>query len=119
MTSYSSILIDFIKPLLNGRESEADFLQKAQAGMMAWNHVVSDENNLHLEEELMEMYRQLTTASPKAKDQVNSLVLRKLQYFGKHQQLIIRVESRIKQQGNRTLYVESIEADAFRQLIRT
>lgn len=117
MTSYSRILIDFIKPLLNGRESEADFLLKAQAGMMAWNHVVSDEHKLPLEAELDQVYQLITRDHPEAVARLNMLVIRKLMYFNKYQQFILKVESRKRSEGTRTLYVESIEAEKFRKLL--
>lgn len=117
MTSYSRILIDFIKPLLNGRESEADFLQKAQAGMMAWNHVVSDEHQLPLEAALNEVYVRMTKEYPDVVAKLNMLVIRKVMYFNRYQQFIIKVESRKQKAGTRTLYVESIEAEKFRELL--
>lgn len=116
MTSYSRILIDFIKPLLNGRESEADFLLKARSGMLAWNHVVTDEHKLPVEVELKELYEQLTKTHPDAVANLNMLVIRKLMYFSGYHQFIVKVESRKKPEGSRTLYVESIEADKFRKL---
>ncbi|MHB1279103.1 MAG: hypothetical protein ACYC1Q_11985 [Bacteroidia bacterium] len=116
MTSYSRILIDFIKPLLNGRESEADFLLKARSGMIAWNHVVTDEHKLPVELELKQLYEQLTQAHPDAIANLNMLVIRKLMYFSGYHQFIVKVESRKKPEGSRTLYVESIEADKFRKL---
>jgi len=54
--SYSSVLIQFIKPLLDGSETEKDYLMKAKMGMIAWNSHVSDQSKLPYNKEMKAIF---------------------------------------------------------------
>lgn len=109
--SYSGLLIKFIEPLLNGDESDEEFLAKAKIGQIAWNHSVSDENNLLLDSEMKAALKTLISLYPDLKETMNMLVIRKAIEFGKYKQFIFKVENRHKSNGTVNMYVESAPAD--------
>lgn len=109
--SYSNLLIKFIEPLINGLEDEEAFLTKAKIGMIAWNFHVSDSNELPYDKETKEILLKITKNDKEAKDILNSLVMRKQTRFSKYNQFIFRVKIRTKNDGTKTLYVESAPAD--------
>lgn len=113
--SYPSLLIKFIEPLLNGDESDEEFLAKAKIGQLAWNHSVSDENNLPLDSEMKNALQKFISMYPEQKEILNMLVLRKAMEFQEHQQFIFTVENRYKKDGTVNLYVESAPADKIRK----
>jgi hypothetical protein len=91
--SYSSLLIKFIEPLLNGDESDEEFLAKAKIGQIAWNHSVSDENDLPLDSEMKAALKKFITMYPDLKKTMNMLVIRKAMEFGEYKQFIFKVEN--------------------------
>ncbi len=113
--SYSGLLIKFIEPLLNGDESDEEFLAKAKIGQIAWNHSVSDENNLSLNSEMENALKKFISMYPDLKETLNMLVLRKAMEFQEHQQFIFKVENSNKPDGTVNLYVESAPANKIRK----
>lgn len=109
--SYSSILIEFIDPLLTGQEDEIDFLNKAKLGQVAWNFSVSDANNLPYDDLHKSILLDMTKRDPKLKETLNMLVRRKALKYSHYNQFIFRVEIRENNQGQKTLYAESAPAE--------
>lgn len=113
--SYSTLLLDFIEPLLNVTETEDELSDKAKAGMMAWNFHVSDLNELSNDDHYKEIILKLTTDYAEANEILNSLVIRKQMYFSHYNQFILKVEIKAKSDGSKTLYVESANADKIKK----
>ncbi|MBC7381547.1 MAG: hypothetical protein H7296_00970 [Bacteroidia bacterium] len=109
--SYSSILIDFISPLLNNREDTEQFLMKAKAGMIVWNYVVVEQTNLPFKREMQLGLRKANASFPDFKVTLDTLVARKTLLYADHLQFIVKVESRVKPNGSVNLYVESVPVD--------
>ncbi len=109
--SYSSVLLKFIKPLLDGNETAEDYLMKARMGMIAWNHHVSDQNQLPYDKEMKAILKQMTSLNSEGKKILNMLVLRKEAEFPQYKQFLAKVELRTKSDDTTTLYVESIPVD--------
>jgi hypothetical protein len=114
--SYSSVLIDFIHPLLTGDESDDEFLQKARIGQIAWNFAVSDKAGLATDDKMKEVLKGITGQYPDARETLNTLVMRKHDFFFDYDQIILTVEKREKPDGNTTLYVESAPASVLKDL---
>jgi hypothetical protein len=104
--SYSSILIEFIKPLLKGNEDDNEFLAKAKAGMIAWNLCVFDSTNLPMDGLTKKILWNVKTRNPFGADLFDKLAERKALLFPDHNQFIFKVELREKPDGSKTLYVE-------------
>jgi len=109
--SYSSILIQFIEPLLNGSETEEEYLMKAKMGIIAWNYHVSDQNKLPYDKEMKSILKQMTKTNSEGGKILNLLVLRKEANFINYKQLLTKVEIRRKSDNSTTLYVESFPVD--------
>lgn len=109
--SYSNILIKFIQPILDGSETEEDYLAKAKAGMIAWNYHLSDQNQLPYDDEMKAILKQITSENSEGKEMLNKLVLRKEMEFSQYQQFLAKVEIRTKPDDSKTLYVESYPID--------
>ncbi|WP_339923495.1 hypothetical protein [uncultured Cyclobacterium sp.] len=109
--AYSSILIQFIQPLLNGSETENEYLTKAKMGIIAWNYHVSDQNKLPYNKEMKSILKQMTKANYEGRKMLNLLVSRKEAKFNNYKQLLTNVEIRRKPDNSATLYVESYPAD--------
>lgn len=110
--SYSSILIDFINPLLTGKEDEYEFLAKAKLGQMAWNFSVSDLNKLPFDNIHKEIFLiTLKQYDKELKETLNMLVMRKGIKFSQYNQFIFNIEMRTNKYGQKTLYAESAPAD--------
>jgi len=109
--SYSNILINFIQPILDGSETEEDYLAKAKLGMIAWNYHLSDQNNLPYDDEMKAILKDMTDQNREGKEMLNKLVLRKEMEFSQYQQFLAKVEIRTKSDGSKTLYVESYPID--------
>lgn len=105
--SYSTILIEFIDPLLSGEEDEDEFLMKAKAGMIAWNFCVADMENLEIDASMKAILKAVTKENSEAKETLNALVLRKQTLFSQYDQFIFKTEIRRKPDGSASLYVES------------
>lgn len=114
--SYSSLLISFIEPLIDGTEYIDDYLLKARVGMVAWNYHVSDQNKLPYDKEAKAILKMMTAINSEGKKILNELVLRKEKYFSQYNQLIVKVETRVKADNTTTLYVESYPADKLSRL---
>lgn len=114
--SYSSVLIDFIHPLLNGDETDDEFLQKARIGQIAWNFAVSDKAGLTTDAKMKEVLKSITAQYRDSKEILNTLVMRKHDFFFYYDQIILTVEKREKPDGNTTLYVESAPASVLKDL---
>jgi hypothetical protein len=108
--SYSSLLIDFIAPLITGQEDEHEFLEKVKLGQIAWNFSVSDNNHLPYDDIHKTILLSLTERNSNLKDILNKLVARKELKYSQHNQFIFKVELRRKKTGEKTLYVESAPA---------
>ena len=109
--SYSSLLIDFIEPLITGQEDAHEFLDKAKLGQIAWNFNVSDVNELPFDDIHKIIFVNLTQEEPYLKEALNMLVLRKGMKYSMYNQFIFKIEIRTNKLGQRTLYVESANAD--------
>ena len=109
--SYSTILIQFIQPILDGNEDIEEYLTKAQMGMIAWNFHVSDQNKLPYDDIAKAILKKMTKENSEGKRILNQLVLRKEMHFSQYNQLLIKVEIRTKADDSTTLYVESCPVD--------
>lgn len=114
--SYSSLLIEFIGPMLTGQETDEEFLTKAIVGQIAWNFAVSDKAELAMDQYMKEVLRSATEEFEDAQESLNALVLRKEVVFEEYDQLILKVEQRHKPDGSTTLYVESAPASILKKL---
>lgn len=110
--SYSDILLEFIAPLLTGQETEQEIWEKAKAGQMAWNFVVSDQAKIKGDDYVKAVFKQITSAYPEAKEVLDPLVIRKHQHFSQYDQYILIVETRRKTPDEIVLHVESAPAFA-------
>lgn len=108
---YSSILIDFIEPLITGDEDEHEFLDKAMLGQIAWNFSVSDTNDLPFDAIHKQIFNEIASTNSEVKEILNKLVLRRVMKFSQFNQFIFKVEIRENKLGQKTLYVESAPAD--------
>lgn len=111
-TSYSDLLMKFIAPILTGGETELEIWEKAKAGQMAWNFVVSDQAKIKGDHYMKAVLEQVTATYPEAKEILDPLVIRKRQHFSQYDQYILSVETRKKGPGEIILYVESAPAFA-------
>ncbi len=109
--SYSSILIKFIEPLLNGTETEEEYLLKAKMGMVAWNFHVSDQYKLPYDNEMKTILKSMTSENKEGNEILNQLVLRKQMKFLKYNQFILEVKLNYKIDNTITLYVNSVPAE--------
>lgn len=112
--SYSSLLIDFIDPVITGEENEQEFLDKAKLGQIAWNFSVSDMNDLPHDDTHKAIFLTLTQKDAKLKDLLSMLVLRKSVKYSQYNQFIFKIEIRTNKIGQKTLYAESAPADKIR-----
>lgn len=113
MVSYSSVLIKFIAPLLDGKEDKYEFLSKAKVGAIAWNVCVARDNKLNLDDFFKDMIAKKLPPSTQIKSILEFLTARKQMMFSQYQQFIFSVETRNKPDGSISLYVESGPADKF------
>ena len=114
--SYSSLLIEFIEPMLTGHETDEEFLTKAIVGQIAWNYAVSDKAGLAMDGYMKQVLKSVTEQYEDAQESLNALVLRKGVCFEEYDQLILKVEQRHKPDGSTTLYVESAPASILKKL---
>lgn len=112
--SYSSLLIDFIAPLITGQEDEHEFLEKAKLGQIAWNFSVSDLNNLPYDDIHKAIFLGLTERDSKLRETLNMLVLRKGFKYSQHNQFLFKLEIRTNKLGQKTVYVESAPTDGIK-----
>ena len=109
--SYSSLLIKFIDPLLDGTEDHQDFLSKAKFGQIAWNFAVSEKNGLPIDKEIKAIVRQSSAANSEFRIKLDMMIMRKFLEFGEYNQFLFRVENRHKEDGTANLFVESAPVD--------
>lgn len=109
--SYSNLLHQFIEPILDGTEDVEAYLEKAEAGKIAWNFCVSDKAGLTIDSQMKKIIKEITQEFSEAKETLNKLVLRKQMLFSQYDQFIFHVEIREKANGEKTLYVESVPTE--------
>jgi hypothetical protein len=115
--SYSSLLIDFISPILTGQEDELEFLEKAKTGVTAWNFCVSDQAGLAADSGIKIVLEEYLKEAPKwLKEIIDKLVIRKHTDFGKYDQYILLAETRRKPDGSAYLHVESAPVSILKQM---
>ena len=105
--NYSSILYQFIEPMLHGSEDEEEFLAKAKIGMIAWNFNLSDLNELPSDQQTKKILKGVTERNERAKEIFNSLVIRKQTEFPEYNEFIIKVELEARADGSQDLFVET------------
>jgi len=113
MVSFSSVLIEFIDPLLDGKEDKYEFLSKVKVGAIAWNVSVARDNKLNLDDFFKDMMAKKLPPSTQIKGILEFLTVRKQMMFSQYQQFIFSVETRKKPDGSISLCVESGPADKF------
>lgn len=113
--SYSALLVEFIDPLLDGKENDEEFLMKAKAGQIAWNYAISDKHRLPFDIEMKNRLKKLVSIYPEMKETFDMLVIRKGAKFAEFNQYIFTVETRDKIDGSVNLYVESAPADKIKK----
>jgi hypothetical protein len=115
---YSSLLQDFAQPLINGDETPDVVLQKLKVAELIWNHCVAKENQLPIFELLDKAINDSNDRHPEMK--IVCSILRELKNaeFNEYNNYIVKTEYRIKPDGSKTIYVESIPPEIAREIYK-
>lgn len=114
--TYSSVLQDFIKPIVTENETEETYLEKAIAGMLAWNYSLSEKYHLPGYLKMKKSIQDLRIQFPESKSILDLLIKRKAKHFSKYDHYIFKVEVRTKEDGSKTIYVESAPVDKIKSV---
>ncbi len=115
MEPLSEVLLNFIDPLLDGRDDEHTTLSKAKLGQIVWNSCVSDSLNLPIDKEMKRILKMQLVDSPEINKIVNTLTIRKNTLFSHYNNFIFSVELRKKQNGSTALHVISAPVDKIKK----
>ncbi len=110
---YSSILQDFIHPLLNEKDSDDMFLKKFKIAEVIWNYCIAKEFNLPVFAELDKIIYQQNENHKEMKMVFEDFVESKETVFKQYKNFITKIEYRTNTAGAKSLYVESVEPTAF------
>jgi HSP90 family molecular chaperone len=107
--SYSSIIQDFIEPLLPPEDTDEQFLMRMKIAEIIWNYCIAIEFKLPQYEKVVKEMNALNNQIPEMKPLVHLLTERKKNEFYKYKNFITKLEVRTKADGLKTVYVESVE----------
>jgi len=110
---YSSVLQDFIHPLLNEKDTDEIFLSKFKVAEVIWNYCIAKEFHLPVFAELEKIITQQNDLDREMKLVFDTFVESKETYFKQYKNFITKVEYRIKADGSKSLYVESVHPSEF------
>lgn len=109
---YSSILQDFIHPLLNEKDSDEMFLKKFKIAEVIWNYCIAKEFKLVVFAELDKIITEQNKKNREMKMLFDALVESKATDFKQYKNFITKIEYRTNAAGAKSLYVESVDPAA-------
>jgi hypothetical protein len=112
---YSSIIQDFIRPLLNQQDNDELFFKKIKIAEVIWNYCIAKEFNLSVFAELDKHIAEQNKKHKEMKCIFDAFVESKNTDFKCYKNFITKVEYRINANGNKSLYVESIDPEFFKK----
>jgi hypothetical protein len=115
---YSSLLQDFAQPLINGDETPDAVLQKLKVAELIWNHCVARENQLPIFDLLDKAINESNKRHPEMKIVCSILQELKKAEFNEYNNFIVKTEYRIKPDGSKTIYVESISPEMAKEIYK-
>lgn len=113
---YSTILQDFICPLLNANDSDEMLFKKFKLAEIIWNYCIAKEFNLHVFDELKDILSQQNEREKEMKMVFAAFVEIKETEFKKYKNFITKIEYRTSAAGAKSLYVESVDPAAFKKI---
>ena len=115
---YSTLLQDFAEPLINGDETPDAVLQKLKVAELIWNHCVAKENQLPIFDMLDKAINDSNDRHPEMKIVCSILQELKKAEFNEYNNFIVKTEYRIKPDGSKTIYVESIPPEIAKEIYK-
>jgi hypothetical protein len=115
---YSALLQDFAKPLINGDETLDAAMQKNKVAELIWNHCVAKENQLPIFDTLDKAIRESNEQHPEMKYVCFMLQELKKAEYSVYNNFIVTTEYRIKPDGSKTIYVESIPPEIAKEFYK-
>ncbi|MEO6132644.1 MAG: hypothetical protein ABIQ02_12410 [Saprospiraceae bacterium] len=104
--SYSELLTEFIDPLLDGKETESTYLDKAVIGMVAWNYHVAKSADSPFLKHVEEVYLDFRKKKINGSAIMDKLLKRKETMFRQYAQFFVRVDTRPGKDRTPVLHVE-------------
>ena len=115
---YSSLLQDFAQPLINGDETPDAVLQKLKVAELIWNHCVARENQLPIFDMMDKAINDSNKRYPEMKIVCSMLQELKESEFSEYNNTIVKTEYRIKPDGSKTIYVESMTPEIAKEIYK-
>jgi len=113
---YSGVLQDFAEPLFDGSEPQDAILQKLKVAELIWNHCIAEEYQLPVFAALDKAIRESNVMHPEMK--IAFYLMRELKKaeFSEYKNFILKTEYRIKPDGSKSIYVESVAPEIFKSI---
>lgn len=112
---YSTVLQDFIYPLLNADDSDEMLSKKFKLAEIIWNYCIAKEFNLPVFAELENILSQENEKDNEMKMVFAAFVEIKETDFREYKNFITKIEYRTNAAGAKSLYVESVDPAAFQK----
>lgn len=113
---YSNILQEFAKPLLYADDTNDVFITKMKVAELIWNYCIAKEFGMPVFDILHQAITKQNENNPEMKQVFNLFVKMKKEDFYQYKNFIVTVELRIKKEGDKTVYVESIHPNHFNNI---
>ena len=107
--SYSSILQDFARPLLNSKDTDEEFLRKMKEIEIIWNYCIAKKFRMPVFEEIDKIITNQHKKHPEMKLVFDMFLELKRTEFNNYNNYIIKIELRENNDGVKTFYVESAD----------
>jgi archaellum biogenesis ATPase FlaH len=106
---YSSILQDFASPLLSSEDTDEEFMKKMEIIEIIWNYSIAKKFRLLFFKDLEKLINQERERDIEMKAVLDMFMKVKEMEYGQYNNYITKMELRKKSDGNKTLYVESVD----------
>ncbi|MEJ7611530.1 MAG: hypothetical protein WKF88_10175 [Ferruginibacter sp.] len=110
-TVYSSILQDFAYPLLDAKDTDDIFMEKFKFTETVWNYCIAKEFRLPVFVQMQKTIKMQNKKHKNMKVMFDDFVERKETDFYQYKNFILNTELRIKADGSKTIYVESVKPE--------
>lgn len=113
---YSEVLQDYAAPLLDKNDSANVFLERLKVAELIWNYCIAKEFKLPCLNILQNAIDSSNSEYPEMLDVFHLMTEIKERDFKQYKNFIINTEYRIKPDGSKTIYVESAEPEALKNI---
>lgn len=112
---YSTVLQDFIRPLLNEKDNDEIFFKKFKIAEVIWNYCIAKEFHLPVFAELEKIITEQNKKHKEMKLVFDSFVESKKANFHQYKNFITKIEYRINADGAKSIYVESVDPEMLKK----